>query len=282
MRERLVATFVGVAAAAVAIAWLGAHVLDSLLGHVSVLVLLLVAAGGVGWIVASRLTRALERAASHVEGMQRRDHAVTVTASHELRTPITALRLSLEDLTLWRQTPPDVADELKRSIGELDRLSAAITRLLDVHHEDALAERGAVDLSALVADVVATWRPTLTPGRSATLDLPVALHVRLEAAPVTQLLITLLDAAGRRGAGAVRVDLTPMGPTVRVRVSDESPRRVAPGVIHAPALDVTAGEHELAEAAELAEAMGGYISVEDSEQTSIALILPATKTASPA
>lgn len=53
------------------------------------------------------------------------------SASHELRTPITALRLSLEDLTLWDATPPAVRAELESALREVERLSTAVTRVLE-------------------------------------------------------------------------------------------------------------------------------------------------------
>jgi len=56
---------------------------------------------------------------------------MNASASHELRTPITALRLSLEDLTLWDSTPPAVRAELQRALREIDRLSTAVTRVLE-------------------------------------------------------------------------------------------------------------------------------------------------------
>jgi signal transduction histidine kinase len=60
------------------------------------------------------------------------------SASHELRTPITALRLSLEDLTLWDTTPPAVRAELESALREVERLSTAVTRVLE---ECPLSER---------------------------------------------------------------------------------------------------------------------------------------------
>ncbi|MGA9715224.1 MAG: histidine kinase dimerization/phospho-acceptor domain-containing protein, partial [Aeromicrobium sp.] len=96
------------------------------------IVVVLTGAAVTGFIIAAQISAAYEV-------LIRRDRAFTVAASHELRTPITALRLSLEDLTLWQTTPPEVSDELNRAITELDRLSAAVTQLLEQHRDDQRA-----------------------------------------------------------------------------------------------------------------------------------------------
>lgn len=53
-----------------------------------------------------------------------------INASHDLRTPIAALRLTLDDLALWSETPATVAEQLRRASGELDRLASGVEELL--------------------------------------------------------------------------------------------------------------------------------------------------------
>lgn len=80
---------------------------------------------------AEAIGEALRRGSAQLDELVRRERDFAVNASHELRSPITALRLGLEDLAMWPQTPPEVADELNSYLPELDRLSAAITQYLD-------------------------------------------------------------------------------------------------------------------------------------------------------
>lgn len=125
----------------------------------------LLAAAFVGWVLARRLSRpfaelasiaddigkgqfdvdvphytipeaeaigdSLRRGAGRLDELVLRERELAVSASHELRTPIAALRLELEDLALWPQTPPEVADELRSYIPELTRLSEAVTHYID-------------------------------------------------------------------------------------------------------------------------------------------------------
>jgi len=88
---------------------------------------------------------ALRRGGAQLDLLLQRERDLAVNASHELRTPIAALRLELEDLSMWPQTPPEVADELRRYIPELKRLSAAVTQYLDTARDQRRADAGLDD-----------------------------------------------------------------------------------------------------------------------------------------
>jgi signal transduction histidine kinase len=80
---------------------------------------------------AEEIATALRESSRRLAMMLERERDVAVNASHELRTPITALRLALEDLSMWPETSPDVTAELSRLVGEVDRLADAVTTMLD-------------------------------------------------------------------------------------------------------------------------------------------------------
>jgi len=79
-------------------------------------------------------------------------------ASHQLRTPLTALRLRLENLE------PDLAGgglpNLEAAITEIDRLGSMVEQLLSLARlEDGGVTPAAVDLDEVVAGRVAHWGP---------------------------------------------------------------------------------------------------------------------------
>lgn len=138
---------------------------------------------------AREIADALTVSGARLDALLRHERELTVHASHELRTPVTALRLDLEDIALWPETPPSVAAQLQRSIGELDRLSAAITDLLAATRDLSAAMEIDLDLDALIADTVTR---VATLGRRVTHVSTGPLPTRLDPAPVVQALELLI------------------------------------------------------------------------------------------
>jgi signal transduction histidine kinase len=86
-------------------------------------------------------------------------------ASHQLRTPLTALRLRLENLE--RSVPEESRPAIEGSLGEIRRLTQLVHGLLVLARVDAsVASPGIIDLARLVSERVTVWSP-----RAADLDL---------------------------------------------------------------------------------------------------------------
>lgn len=223
---------------------------------------------------AADLGEALSSAAQQLDRLVKRERELAVIASHELRTPITSLRLSLEDLTLWPQTPPDVAAELQRGLGEVDRLSAVVTNLLERGDGAHLGTAVNVDLNQLAGDAVTRWRERVgAAGRQIVLTSTQPLQTTIVPAPVTEVVDALIENALQHGTGtiSITVESAAAGSHLNVRVADEGQRRMESGVLHASPTGEGAG---IADAATHAESLGGYVSVDDAPNTSFTLMLP--------
>jgi signal transduction histidine kinase len=161
---------------------------------------------------------ALDATAARLGELVARERAFTTNASHQLRTPLAALRLELEALEL---RDPD-ATELASALAQVDRLQTTIDTLLavarDVQRPDDVA-----DLARLVDDAEARWRDVLAaearPLRSrGTVPRPTA---RASRQVVDEILDVLLDNAHVHGEGPVTLTLRELDGWLALDVSDE-------------------------------------------------------------
>ena len=213
----------------------------------------------------------LDATAERLNALLARERAFTADASHQLRTPLTGLRLQLESALDNPAADPRTA--LAAGIATADRLERTITDLLALARDAPRATRHA-EFGAVLDDVSAEWSSRLEQaGRALRATVEPGLADCLVAGPVVrQILAVLLDNALRHGAGSVRVTARDAGDTLAVDVSDEGP-----GI--APDEDVfarRAAEHGigLALARRLAEAEAGRLWLTQHAPPRFTLLLP--------
>jgi signal transduction histidine kinase len=98
--------------------------------------------------------------AGRLEQLVERQRAFAGTASHQLRTPLTALRLRLEQLAEQQSDDPPTARTVEHALAETDRLHRMIEGLLALTRaEDAALGPVPVDLSTLAHERAEYWSP---------------------------------------------------------------------------------------------------------------------------
>lgn len=173
-----------------------------------------------------RLALAFNAMADDVTDALQRQRDFAAQASHQMRNPLTALRLRVEELGSFIGDPDGVAEH-RLAVEETDRLRRILDGLLAL----AQAERGqhqleTVDAATVAGERVAGWRP-LAQQRGITLCHNGCDQATVVAVPtaIGQALDTLIDNALKfAGAGAtvtVRVDSEP--DTVTLHVIDDGP-----------------------------------------------------------
>lgn len=160
-----------------------------------------------------------------VRRMVEREKAFSADASHQLRTPLTALRLRLEALEY--EITPDGHADLDAAIRETERLSQLVDALLALARSaDGAATLTDVDLPAVARDRIDTWTP-LADERSVRLEYrgPTTTTALAMRGAVEQILDNLISNALEVAPDGSRVELV-VATTVdhaTVAVIDEGP-----------------------------------------------------------
>jgi signal transduction histidine kinase len=218
----------------------------------------------------------LERTARRLGGMLERERSFSADASHQMRTPLTAVRIGLESALI---TPgADLRAAAEGALVGLDRLEQTVLDLLALAR-DTSGPRQRTDVASLVDEVARHWARTLADrGRALRVDLEPDLPAAAVSQPALRTVLdVLLDNALTHGVGRVSLLVRATDETVLVQVGDEGPGVSADPVrIFARRSSQARGTGiGLALARSLVEADGGRLELTRATPTVFALLLPA-------
>jgi signal transduction histidine kinase len=177
-----------------------------------------------------QLAAAFNRMAGELEGLERLRRDLVANVSHELKTPISALRAHLENLLDGVEEPNPAL--LAVMLNQADRLTRLVDQLLDLSRMesgDVPLQIEAVPLAPLVEQVVnevAVSRPD--GGRSLEIhnDVPIDLPpLEADRERLHQVLFNILDNAFRftPAGGAIRIRAVREDGSCEVSVEDTGP-----------------------------------------------------------
>ncbi len=218
------------------------------------------------------VARALEAAARSAADRVDSAHALAEDASHQVRTPIAAARLTLESALAIPDS--DLPQAARTAVDQLDRASAALAEVLALRR-DPSAEAPLGPALGAVREAVAPWQGVLSAtGRRCDLaNGALSGDVLVADTILRQILDVLLDNSVKHGTGDVRVAVREVGDWLLVDVSDA-------GQVSADAEGLfTRGTGRgtglgLALGKSMAESVGGRLVLSDRDPTRFTLTLP--------
>ena len=214
------------------------------------------------------LGASFDEMADRLERTVQAQREFVANASHQLRTPLTAMKLRLES-AIAEASDPEVRQQLEAADHEVDRLSDIVDRLLVMAREIEEGVVSSVDVGEAVTRALARWNERAKERRSNLVGRgePGAAHV--DPTDLDQILDNLLDNATTYAPGDVTVESGRSNGRLFVAVQDTG-RGIDPADL--PRVterfyrgrDVPSGGSGLglAIARQLAEKWGGTLNVE--------------------
>ena len=225
-------------------------------------------------LVAAELARSADRMAGRLAA----ERQFAADASHQLRTPLTALSMRLEEIMLATDSE-EIREEGRISLEQVERLVRVVDDLLMASRRSQGGTTEAVDLIEVVHQQEEEWAPTFElAGRRLAVDVDPATQVLATPGALAQVLATLIENSLKHGAGTTTVRSRLGGPSgmVVVEVADEGagvPDDLAGRIFER---EVTSGAGTglgLALARDLAAADGGRLELAQRRPAVFALFL---------
>ncbi|AKN68479.1 MULTISPECIES: ATP-binding protein [Streptomyces] len=209
-----------------------------------------------------RVADVLDASAERIGRMLTAERRLAADASHQLRTPLTALSMRLEEITLT-DDPETVKEEATIALAQVERLTDVVQRLLTNSRDPRTGSAVTFDLDEVIQQQLAEWRPAYRSAGRAIVSSGKR-HLTAVGTPgaVAQVLAALIENSLMHGGGTVALRTRVTGNQAVIEVTDEGPG--VPADLGARIFERTiSGRNStgigLAVARDLAEADGGRL-----------------------
>ncbi|MGC0340227.1 ATP-binding protein [Streptomyces sp. SLBN-8D4] len=226
-----------------------------------------------------RVADVLDSSAERIARMLTAERRLAADASHQLRTPLTALSMRLEEITLTDDLDT-VKEEANVALTQVERLTDVVERLLTNSRDPRAGNAVTFDLDEVIQQQLAEWRPAYRSAGRAIVSSGKR-HLTAVGTPgaVAQVLAALIENSLMHGGGTVALRTRVTGNQAVIEVTDEGPG--VPADLGARIFERTiSGRNStgigLAVARDLAEADGGRLEMLQAQPPVFGLFLSRT------
>lgn len=221
-----------------------------------------------------RISDVLSRSAHQVTRNLAAERDFAADASHQLRTPLTALLMRLDEIASTDDLGV-VQEEAQVAIDQVERLSKVVDDLMG-RTRVSDPTRPSVSLDAVLASLQREWQPAFASSkRSMRIHGERGLRVRATPMALSQILSTLVENALAHGRGTVDIAARRAGPSVVIELGDEG-AGVAPAIaphIFERSVSSSGSGLGLTLARDLAEDNGGRLELVSTQPAVFAVFL---------
>ncbi|GGT97944.1 ATP-binding protein [Streptomyces violascens] len=223
-----------------------------------------------------RVADVLDSSADRIGRMLTAERRLAADASHQLRTPLTALSMRLEEIALTDDLDT-VKEEATIALTQVERLTDVVERLLTNNRDPRTGSAVVFSLDEVVKQQLEEWRPAYrSAGRAIVRSGKTGLKAVGTPGAVAQVLAALIENSLMHGGGTVAVRTRVTGNQAVVEVTDEGPG-VRPDLGARIFERTISGRNStgigLAVARDLAEADGGRLEMLQQQPAVFALFL---------
>ncbi|WP_351227795.1 ATP-binding protein [Streptomyces sp. NPDC002133] len=223
-----------------------------------------------------RVADVLDSSAERIARMLTAERRLAADASHQLRTPLTALSMRLEEISTT-DDPETVKEEAIVALTQVERLTDVVERLLTNARDPRTGSAVAFDVDEVVKQQIEEWRPAYrSAGRAVVCSGKQGMRAVGTPGAVAQVLAALIENSLMHGGGTVALRTRVTGNQAVIEVTDEGPG--VPADLGARIFERTiSGRNStgigLAVARDLAEADGGRLELLQQHPPVFALFL---------
>ena len=164
----------------------------------------------------------LDSAARRVTHLLTADSELAIDASHQLRTPLTALSMRLEEMIAAADDPDVVREEGSAALAQAERLADVVTQLLGPARRATASAAALTGIDEIVQQQVIEWEPAFRrAGRKLVVIGERGLQAHVTPGGLAQVLATLVDNALMHGGGTVTLQTSQNSRSVVIEVRDE-------------------------------------------------------------
>ncbi|MEU4998435.1 ATP-binding protein [Streptomyces sp. NPDC021622] len=226
-----------------------------------------------------RVADVLDGSAERIGRMLTAERRLAADASHQLRTPLTALSMRLEEITVTDDLDT-VKEEATIALAQVERLTDVVERLLTNSRDPRTGSAVSFDLDEVIKQQLEEWRPAYrSAGRAIVSSGKRNLQAVGTPGAVAQVLAALIENSLMHGGGTVALRTRVTGTQTVVEVTDNGPG--VPADLGARIFERTISGHNstgigLAVARDLAEADGGRLEMLQTKPPVFGLFLSRT------
>ncbi|WP_274559263.1 ATP-binding protein [Streptomyces spiramyceticus] len=170
-----------------------------------------------------RVADVLDSSAERIGRMLTAERRLAADASHQLRTPLTALSMRLEEITLTEDLDT-VKEEATIALAQVERLTDVVQRLLTNARDPRNGSAVPFDLDEVVKQQIEEWRPAYrSAGRAIVHSGKQGMRAVGTPGAVAQVLAALIENSLMHGGGTVALRTRVTGNQAVIEVTDEGP-----------------------------------------------------------